>query len=57
MSKVSAIEERARALDEARKVRLVKSQEIDTEKYLKAKEKKEKKMEAERKKEKESPVG
>jgi len=36
MSNVSAIEQRARALDEARKVRLVKSQEIDTEKYLKA---------------------
>jgi len=36
MSSVAAIEQRARALDEARKVRLVKSQEIDTEKYLKA---------------------
>jgi len=36
MSNVAAIEQRARALDEARKVRLVKSQEIDTEKYLKA---------------------
>jgi twinkle protein len=36
MSNVSAIEQRARALDEARKVRLVKSQDIDTEKYLKA---------------------
>jgi twinkle protein len=30
------IEQRARALDEARRVRLVKSEEIDTEKYLKA---------------------
>ena len=36
MSNVSMIEQRARALDEARKVRLVKSEEIDTEKYLKA---------------------
>jgi twinkle protein len=36
MSNVAAIEQRARALDEARKVRLVKSQDIDTEKYLKA---------------------
>ena len=36
MSNVSTIEQRARALDEARKVRLVKSQDIDTEKYLKA---------------------
>ena len=32
----SMIEERARALDEARKVRLVKSGDIDTEKYLRA---------------------
>jgi twinkle protein len=36
MSNVSTIEQRARDLDEARKVRLVKSQDIDTEKYLKA---------------------
>ena len=36
MSEVSAIEQRARALDEARKVRIVSSKEIDTEKYLKA---------------------
>lgn len=36
MSNVAAIEQRARALDDARKVRLVKSQDIDTEKYLKA---------------------
>ncbi len=36
MSNLSMIEQRARALDEARKVRLVKSEEIDTEKYLKA---------------------
>lgn len=32
----SVIEERAKALDEARRVRLIKSEEIDTEKYLKA---------------------
>ena len=36
MSNVTAIEQRARALDDARKVRLVQSQDIDTEKYLKA---------------------
>jgi twinkle protein len=36
MSNVTAIEQRARALDEARKVRLITSSEIDTEKYLKA---------------------
>lgn len=36
MSNVAMIEERARALDEARRVRLIKSEEIDTEKYLKA---------------------
>jgi twinkle protein len=30
------VEERARALDEARKIRLLKSEEIDTAKYLKA---------------------
>ena len=36
MSNVAAIEQRARDLDQARKVRLVKSQDIDTEKYLKA---------------------
>jgi twinkle protein len=36
MSNVSAIEQRARDLDQARKVRLLKSQDIDTEKYLKA---------------------
>lgn len=32
----SVIEERAKALDEARRVRLLKSEEIDTTKYLKA---------------------
>ena len=36
MSNVSAIEQRARDLDQARKVRLIKSQDIDMEKYLKA---------------------
>lgn len=36
MSKVSMIEQRARQLDEERKLRLLKSEEIDTEKYLKA---------------------
>jgi twinkle protein len=36
MSETTAIEQRARALDEARKVRLISSKEIDTEKYLKA---------------------
>jgi twinkle protein len=36
MSNVTTIEMRARQLDEARKIRVVKSQEIDTEKYLKA---------------------
>lgn len=36
MSSVSMIEQRARALDEARKIRLIKSEEIDTAKYLKA---------------------
>lgn len=36
MSNLAMIEERARALDEARKVRLLKSEDIDTEKYLKA---------------------
>lgn len=35
-TKVTMIEERARALDEARKIRLLKAEEIDTEKYLKA---------------------
>lgn len=35
-SKVSLIEERAKALDEERRVRLIKSQDIDVEKYLKA---------------------
>lgn len=33
---MSSIEQRARALDEARKVRIIKSEDIDTEKYLKA---------------------
>ena len=36
MSKVSMVEQRARQLDEERKFRLLKSEEIDTEKYLKA---------------------
>jgi len=36
MSEFTAIEQRARALDEARKVRLISSEEIDTEKYLRA---------------------
>jgi twinkle protein len=36
MSKVSMVEQRARQLDGERKVRLLKSEEIDTEKYLKA---------------------
>ena len=35
-SNVAMIEERARALDEARRIRLLKSEEIDTAKYLKA---------------------
>ena len=36
MSKVAMLEQRAQALDEARRIRLLKSEEIDTEKYLKA---------------------
>lgn len=36
MSNVSMIEERAKALDQARRSRLVKSGDIDTQKYLKA---------------------
>ena len=36
MSNLSLIEERAKALDEERRVRLIKSQEVDVEKYLKA---------------------
>jgi len=36
MSNVSMIEQRARQLDEARKIRMIKSEDIDTEKYLKA---------------------
>lgn len=36
MSNVSVIEQRAKALDEARRIRLLKSEEIDTAKYLKA---------------------
>lgn len=36
MSNITMIEERAKALDEQRRIRLIKSQEIDVDKYLKA---------------------
>ena len=36
MSNVTMIEERAKALDEQRRIRLIRSQEIDVDKYLKA---------------------